>query len=409
MNIRIRLLLILLCFLLFGFLPSQKQTFAAESTIRAVLFYSPTCPHCHVVMNEVLPPLIEQYQGQLIIVGIDVTHEVGQTIYQDMLVRYNVPDNRIGVPALVIGDQLLVGSVEIPNLLPSIIESGLSNNGIDWPEIPSLMPILEAQNLETTPAATQSSNLSMWDRFLLDPVANSVAVAVLVGMIFVVVIVGHSFLNDRSFSIFNWRRLSVPILAAIGFGTAAYLSYVEISHNEAICGPVGDCNSVQQSPYATLFGVIPVGVLGALGYIAILLAWILAEYGPTKFHKSAVLASWGMSWFGILFSIYLTFLEPFVIGATCAWCITSAIVITLLLLATTGPALEVMRVKDEDLHGDEDYDDDDENTSLSPEGLEITERIVSPDMSEENAPSSSSGFTLELDDYYENNEGAEAG
>jgi uncharacterized membrane protein len=35
------------------------------------------------------------------------------------------------------------------------------------------------------------------------------------------------------------------------------------------------------------------------------------------------------------FSIYLTFLEPFVIGASCAWCLTSALIATLLLLAAT--------------------------------------------------------------------------
>jgi uncharacterized membrane protein len=43
------------------------------------------------------------------------------------------------------------------------------------------------------------------------------------------------------------------------------------------------------------------------------------------------LALLGLTTIGLLFSIYLTFLEPFVIGATCAWCLTSAIIITLLL------------------------------------------------------------------------------
>ena len=40
-----------------------------------------------------------------------------------------------------------------------------------------------------------------------------------------------------------------------------------------------------------------------------------------------------MSAFGLIFSIYLTFLEPFVIGATCAWCLTSAILMTMVALA----------------------------------------------------------------------------
>jgi len=39
---------------------------------------------------------------------------------------------------------------------------------------------------------------------------------------------------------------------------------------------------------------------------------------------------------GTLFSIYLTALEPFVIGATCAWCLSSAVIVTLLLLLSTN-------------------------------------------------------------------------
>ena len=35
--------------------------------------------------------------------------------------------------------------------------------------------------------------------------------------------------------------------------------------------------------------------------------------------------------FGMSFSIYLTFLEPFVIGATCMWCLSSAVIMLLLL------------------------------------------------------------------------------
>lgn len=39
-------------------------------------------------------------------------------------------------------------------------------------------------------------------------------------------------------------------------------------------------------------------------------------------------------------TIHLTFLEPFVIGATCAWCLTSAVVMTLLLWTTTAPVVQ---------------------------------------------------------------------
>ena len=69
-----------------------------------------------------------------------------------------------------------------------------------------------------------------------------------------------------------------------------------------------------------------------------------------------------MAWFGVLFSIYLTFLEPFVIGASCAWCLSSAIVMTLILWASTGPALESMQIKYlDDETGEEDYLEDNED------------------------------------------------
>jgi uncharacterized membrane protein len=48
---------------------------------------------------------------------------------------------------------------------------------------------------------------------------------------------------------------------------------------------------------------------------------------------------------GVAFSVYLTFLEPFVIGATCAWCITSALLMTALLIMTAGHGLQVLRAK----------------------------------------------------------------
>ena len=52
---------------------------------------------------------------------------------------------------------------------------------------------------------------------------------------------------------------------------------------------------------------------------------------------------WLATLLGTLFSIYLTFLEPFVIGATCAWCITSALVMTLIFWAAAGPARRAWR------------------------------------------------------------------
>jgi len=57
-----------------------------------------------------------------------------------------------------------------------------------------------------------------------------------------------------------------------------------------------------------------------------------------------------MALFGTIFSIYLTYLELFVIKAVCMWCVSSAIIITLLLLFSLNSTLNVFAfLEEEDL------------------------------------------------------------
>jgi len=97
---------------------------------------------------------------------------------------------------------------------------------------------------------------------------------------------------------------------------------------------------VQSSAYARLFGVLPVGVLGVAGYVLILAAWTWKRFRSDRLVGYASRLIFGMAFFGTLFSLYLTYLEPFVIKAVCAWCLTSAILITLLLLINVSPVLQ---------------------------------------------------------------------
>lgn len=351
-------------------LPGVAQGVAqgGQAVVHAVLFFSPDCAHCHEVMEKYLPPLVEKYGPQLDIAGVDVTHPVGQELYQTMLNTYRVPDERIGVPTLVVGDQVLVGSIEIPELLPAIVEQGLAAGGIDWPNISGLQPVLDSQagsplNASTGAAAASSAAAAPAQNvppfilsYLKDPLANTIALVVLLVMLHLVIYVGVKFLQGQTSRLLNWPRWTIPALSVIGIGVAAYLSYIELTATEALCGPVGDCHSVQTSPYAFLFGILPVGVLGLAGYLAIVAAWWTKENGPLNLRKTATLALWGFAWFGILFSIYLTFLEPFVIGATCAWCITSAVVMSLVFLASSGPAIQSMSA--EEIDEDEDEEED---------------------------------------------------
>jgi uncharacterized membrane protein len=195
--------------------------------------------------------------------------------------------------------------------------------------------------MDLATAESRTATLTPWQKFDQDRTGNSIAVVVLIGMVFSVLAVLA--LSRRRSSLPHWPGWTVGLIILAGLAVAAYLSYVEVAQAQAICGPVGDCNAVQQSPYARLFGLIPIGVLGFYAYAALGLGWLLRDRGPVRWNLGLALGLWLGALGGTLFSIYLTVLEPFVIGATCMWCVTSAVTMTLLLWAATPGAIDALR------------------------------------------------------------------
>jgi uncharacterized membrane protein len=132
--------------------------------------------------------------------------------------------------------------------------------------------------------------------------------------------------TERSSATDRRLRIAAVVVAVIGLGIAAYLTYVHYAKLKPLCLSSGACETVQSSRYAKLAG-IPVPVLGLVGYISILISLaIRGELGR--------LASCGFALVGFLFSGYLTYRELFTIHAICQWCIGSAIAMTLLAVLT---------------------------------------------------------------------------
>ncbi len=160
---------------------------------------------------------------------------------------------------------------------------------------------------------------------------------VLVGLIASLIYGIYAFLKRNGPALAKGPAWVIPFLCALGIGISAYLAYVEITLADAICGPVGNCETVQLSRYAHLFGFLPMGLAGIAGYMAVAIAWGVARRGRGRWAAWAGLALLGLTLAGVLFSIYLTFLEPFVIGATCLWCLSSAVLMAGLLLLSISP------------------------------------------------------------------------
>jgi uncharacterized membrane protein len=266
---------------------------------------------------------------------------------------------------MVVEDKVLVGSDEIPEQLPGLIAAYLDQGGVAWPDIPGLegliakafvtqtetpavseTPQAEASitpvptQPQPTPTATEvppflfsfESSQKLLTNFNSDQPANSIALVVLVGMVLTVAIVPFAIARPLLAPVRGAVTWLIPLLSLAGLAIAAYLSYVEVQEVSAVCWPIGECNLVQQSEYAWVGGVLPVGVLGLAGYVGILLAWLASRVKLCWLSKLAAAGIIGMALFGTLFSILLTFLEPFVIGATCVWCLASAVLITVIFI-----------------------------------------------------------------------------
>jgi uncharacterized membrane protein len=81
--------------------------------------------------------------------------------------------------------------------------------------------------------------------------------------------------------------------------------------------------------YSQLFG-IPVSVIGLAGYLLLLGLALTALRTNGSAQRRILLVSLVLSLGGVGFSAYLTYLEIYVIEALCAWCIASAVIITVL-------------------------------------------------------------------------------
>jgi len=121
-------------------------------------------------------------------------------------------------------------------------------------------------------------------------------------------------------------RMSAALLSLAGLFISAYLYLYKIGKIGSLACGTGGCETVQWSPWSRIGG-IEVSLVGLLGYVG-LLALSLASLQPRlSFQPAPSRALALLSGIGVLFTIYLTYLELFVIHAICRWCVASGVVI----------------------------------------------------------------------------------
>lgn len=310
--------------------PSYEE----QPVVHAVLFWTDGCPYCMETLSTVLPPIQDKYLAQLSIRMIELASSKDVDNLFAFGTSLGLSKEQIAVPFLLVDQTTLVRLAEIKTRLPGLVEEYIAKGGVEVPNFPILSEMLpkgidftssDFYLQPTLQTATTTANTGMTLAWVIMALMG-------IGLIAAIVMILRAFQGKPLRDFKSWIDIAIPILALIGLGASVYLTFVELTHTNVICGPVGDCNAVQSSPYARLFGFLPVGLLGAIGYIAIFVAWLWRRLRKDALGHAAGPALFGMALFGTLFSIYLTYLEIFVIHAVCIWCLSSAVIITALML-----------------------------------------------------------------------------
>lgn len=111
------------------------------------------------------------------------------------------------------------------------------------------------------------------------------------------------------------------MLDLVGLAIAGYLSIVELEGSLPYCGPLKGCEQVALSEYARVGG-IPIAVFGVILSISLFtlaVGWVRSD------RIDLLAAHYGLSLIGVVFEVWFTYLELFVIGAVCVWCATYGI------------------------------------------------------------------------------------
>ena len=117
------------------------------------------------------------------------------------------------------------------------------------------------------------------------------------------------------------------LLSLLGLADALYLTIEHVTGQSVRCTILAGCSAVLSSPYAVVAGV-PLAAVGAAAYFSVFSLATLAAFGYSiagKILTAVVIAMF-------LVSLWLIYLQAFVIREFCQYCLLSALITTTLLV-----------------------------------------------------------------------------
>jgi uncharacterized membrane protein len=125
----------------------------------------------------------------------------------------------------------------------------------------------------------------------------------------------------------------VAALALAGIFISLYLTLYKLGYIGELSCSIGSCETVNSSKWSRFLG-LPVAAWGLLFYIDVFAVALVGTMPRFEFKPALSLVLAVEAGVGVLFSAWLTYLELGVIHAICIWCVTSAVIVTLIFVTS---------------------------------------------------------------------------
>lgn len=127
-----------------------------------------------------------------------------------------------------------------------------------------------------------------------------------------------------------WLYLISALVSLIGLGDAIYLTVQDLTGESLRCTIISGCSEVLSSKYAHV-GPVPLATIGAIAYFVVFSLAVLAAFGYGFARPLIVIIVILM----FLATLWLLYLQAFVIRHFCQYCLLSAAVTTILAVLVT--------------------------------------------------------------------------
>ncbi len=118
-------------------------------------------------------------------------------------------------------------------------------------------------------------------------------------------------------------NLAPVIFGIAGFIVASYVYHKKKTDAPMVCPLKGDCDAVTRSRFSKFLG-IPVEKLGMFYYGLVAIVYGLYNLMPQFFSDTVIFVMLWITIGAFIFSLYLTFIQAFVVRKWCTWCLFSA-------------------------------------------------------------------------------------